>query len=180
MHRWRISVGRLGLAALSHCSRPAPAAIAKDPVAPATASATASSSAAPPPSVAPPPSGPPIVVTTGATFGELIVHANAATSLTMRVEIEALVGGAFEPRSYEMLLLDACDAKTGTPAGLPACRTLSAGQTLKPVPFTGYTCSSQCNLMCDKNVQITGATIRYVVKSCDGKARWETAPVKVK
>lgn len=143
------------------------------------ASATTTSSSASS-SAAPAPSGPPIVVTTGAAFGELIVQANATTSLAMRVEIEVLVNGAFEPRGYEMFLLDACDAKTGTPMGLPACRTLSAGQTLKPVPFTGYTCSSQCNLACDKNVQISGTTIRYVVKSCDGKTRWETAPVKVK
>jgi len=165
----------LGL--LAHCSRPSPNGVVKDPIAKDPVTTTASASSAP---VSPAPSGPPIVVTTGATFGELIVQAHASQSLAMRVEIEALVGGVFEPRSYEMFLLDACDAKTGTPVGLPTCRTVSAGQTLKPVPFTGYTCSSQCNLMCDKNVQISGTTIRYVVKSCDGKLRWETAPVKVK
>ena len=166
----RLLRGACCLSLLAHCSRPTPSPITRDPV----ASATASSSAAPPPS------GPPIVVTTGATFGELIVQANATTSLAMRVEIEARVDGAFEPRAYEMFLLDACDTKLGTPAGLPPCRTVSAGQTLRPVPFTGYTCSSQCNLMCDKNAQISGTTIRYVVKSCDGKLRWESAPVKVK
>ncbi|MBL8715233.1 MAG: hypothetical protein JNL79_04525 [Myxococcales bacterium] len=173
MHRRKIERllrGACCLSLLAHCSRPTPSPITRDPV----ASATASSSAAPPPS------GPPIVVTTGATFGELIVKANATTSLAMRVEIEARVDGAFEPRAYEMFLLDACDTKLGTPAGLPPCRTVSAGQTLRPVPFTGYTCSSQCNLMCDKNAQISGTTIRYVVKSCDGKLRWESAPVKVK
>ena len=43
---------------------------------------------------------------------------------------------------------------------------------LRPVPWSGMSCSSQCNRTCDKNQRLSGR-FRFVVKSCDGKTRYE-------
>lgn len=42
----------------------------------------------------------------------------------------------------------------------------------RPVPWSGMSCSSQCNRSCDKNQRLSGR-FRFVVKSCDGKTRYE-------
>ena len=52
----------------------------------------------------------------------------------------------------------------------PACVEVPAGAKLRPVPWSGLSCSSQCNGNCDKNVWQGGATYRFVVKTCDGAA----------
>ncbi|HEY2370254.1 MAG TPA: hypothetical protein VGH87_27850, partial [Polyangiaceae bacterium] len=38
----------------------------------------------------------------------------------------------------------------------------------RPVAWAGFSCSSQCNGNCDKNVWMGGATFRFAVKTCDG------------
>jgi hypothetical protein len=43
---------------------------------------------------------------------------------------------------------------------------------LRPVAWSGMSCSSQCNHSCDKNVRLHGH-YRFVVRSCDGKTRFE-------
>lgn len=68
-----------------------------------------------------------------------------------------------------MRLVESCAAKTGS------CLTLRAGDLLRPVPWSGFSCSSQCNLNCDKNFHYSKARFRFVVKSCDGAQRFEGA-----
>lgn len=52
---------------------------------------------------------------------------------------------------------------------MPACLEVSPGTPLLPVPFSGMTCSSQCNAACDKNVGVGPGTFRLVVDTCDGR-----------
>jgi len=67
-------------------------------------------------------------------------------------------------------LIAACTDKA------PECVSIAAGGTLSPEPWTGYTCSSQCNGDCDKNGRYGEGDYRLVVTSCDGKATF-TGPV---
>jgi hypothetical protein len=43
---------------------------------------------------------------------------------------------------------------------------------LRPVPWSGMSCSSQCNGNCDRNYPLFGR-FRFVVVSCDGATRFE-------
>jgi len=43
---------------------------------------------------------------------------------------------------------------------------------LRPVPWSGMSCSSQCTFNCNKNSFLRGR-FRFVVTSCDGKSRFE-------
>lgn len=163
------------------CSRPQEPVAVRDPAAgasvPAPPSASAPTSSTPPTDPAASSSatlGGPVVVSLGPSFGEFVVEAKAAVDVRTAIEIERLDGGKWEPQVADVLLVDACP-KGGK---VPTCRKLSAGQIVRPPRYTGYTCSSQCAVDCDKNVQIAG-TVRYVVRSCDGAQRWHSAPVKV-
>lgn len=116
-----------------------------------------------------------MVVSLGPTFGEFVVEAKVVVEVRTAIEIERLDGSKWEPQVADVLLVDACPTKG---AKVPPCRKLSAGQIVRPPRYTGYTCSSQCAVDCDKNGKTQG-TVRYVVRSCDGAQRWHSAPVKV-
>lgn len=49
----------------------------------------------------------------------------------------------------------------------PSCVDLAPGRPLHPVPFSGLSCSSQCNPSCDKNVWIGPGWFRLVVDGCE-------------
>ena len=50
----------------------------------------------------------------------------------------------------------------------PSCVSLASGKALFPVPWQGFSCSSQCNGTCRANVWEGEGTFRLVVRSCDG------------
>lgn len=60
-------------------------------------------------------------------------------------------------------LAAACDGP------LAACLETSPGTPLLPVPFSGMSCSSQCNGSCKKNGPLGPGTFRLVVDTCDGR-----------
>jgi len=117
---------------------------------------------------------PPRVVlhnTTPAGAFEVVVQ--AAVSLRSRLIVERQnADGGWTPVVLDldsMRLVETCAQK------VDACIPLEAGRTLRPVPWSGMSCSSQCNGTCDKNFPMSG-TFRFVVKTCDGKERFEGAP----
>lgn len=114
--------------------------------------------------------GPRVEVRNGATPGSLEIVAHDAISLDAKLIVErATSTGGFEPVPLDldsMRLVESCSDKIGT------CVALEAGRTLKPVPWSGMSCSSQCNQTCDKNVYRAGRH-RFVVVACDGKQRFE-------
>lgn len=181
MRRW-IAV----LLPLLGCSRPQENVAARDPAASAPMAPTtpvAASTGANP--TAPTPTDPSldagasvggrVVVSLGPTFGEFSVEAKSAVELRTAIEVERLDGSKWDVQVADLHLIDACPTKGTT---VPPCRKLAAGAIVRPPRYTGYTCSSQCAVDCDKNVQLNG-TVRYVVRSCDGTERWHSAPVKV-
>jgi hypothetical protein len=111
------------------------------------------------------------VVKNGAKPGEVEIVASSTLELDARLDVEQQVkDGHWEPLLGldlgSMKLVESCSQKVG------ACVTLEAKRVLHPVPWSGMSCSSQCNGNCDKNVH-RGGTHRFVVTTCDGKERFE-------
>lgn len=112
----------------------------------------------------------PAVTITNGKPGEFKLDAKSAVKLKTLASIEMLRDGKWTNVSDRFdlgdgyRLVERCDGKPG------ACLDLAAGASLSPVPWTGYSCSSQCNKSCDKNVQYGEGDYRLVVTSCDGKA----------
>ena len=77
--------------------------------------------------------------------------------------------GVFEPVQH--LDLSAMKLVTSCRQRLEACVRVDA-RGLRPLAWTGMSCASQCNHICDKNVRLFGR-FRFVVTSCDGKTRFE-------
>jgi hypothetical protein len=106
--------------------------------------------------------------------GSFSLHANRDLDLASRVSVERLRAQAFSaiPTAIELALVEHC--APGVPA--PACVHLTRGQTFTPVPWTGYSCSGQCNQECDKNIGFAPGDFRFVVTTCDGSTRFESPP----
>ncbi|HWB76393.1 MAG TPA: hypothetical protein VG755_15590 [Nannocystaceae bacterium] len=51
-----------------------------------------------------------------------------------------------------------------------ACVQLDPAKSLVPVPWSGMSCSSQCNQSCNKNVFVGPGEFRLTVRTCDGGA----------
>jgi hypothetical protein len=99
---------------------------------------------------------------------ELVVYEFVELDAGLMVERE-LGNGSFQPLQNldlgSMKLVSSCDQR------LSQCVSV-AERTLRPVPWSGMSCSSQCNHSCDKNVRLYGR-FRFVVRTCDGQNRFE-------
>jgi hypothetical protein len=78
--------------------------------------------------------------------------------------IEQQTARGWEPVFEEFRLVEDC----GAVATLPACVTLAPGASLRPVPWTGYTCRGQCPRPCKGNVYRPPGTFRLVLPLCGG------------
>jgi hypothetical protein len=119
--------------------------------------------------------GPPVIVRNGAKPGEVEIVARTKIELDARLFVEhQLKDGRWESvlglDLDSMKLVESCAEKIG------ACISLDANRVLRPVRWSGMSCSSQCNGSCDKNVHRAGMPHRFVVTSCDGKQRFEGPP----
>lgn len=104
--------------------------------------------------------------------GAFALVAQRDVDLASQVSVENLRDGKFSPipTAIDLFLVEHCEAR----ARVPPCVHLAQGQTFTPVPWTGYSCSGQCNQACDKNLQFAPGDFRFVVRSCDGSARYES------
>jgi hypothetical protein len=59
-------------------------------------------------------------------------------------------------------LIDRCDASAS------ACVELAAATELRPVPFSGFDCSAQCNGTCRANSWVGPGELRLAVHTCNG------------
>lgn len=142
------------------------------PPSPSSATDSAPPSAAPmrPTEPLPSTSDPAVEIRNGANPGslELAVHGTVDLDPELIVE-QQLSDGSFQPLQNldlgSMKLVTSCDQQ------IKACVRVDE-QGLRPVPWSGMSCSSQCNHSCDKNVRLYGR-YRFVVRSCDGKTRFE-------
>lgn len=109
-------------------------------------------------------------VSNGAKPGALEIRATKPMELAPDLIVERQrEDGAFEiVRNLDlgsMHLVAACSQPTKR-----CVRVDSRG--LRPVPWSGMTCSAQCTGICDRNVRLHGR-YRFVVTTCKGHTRYE-------
>jgi hypothetical protein len=115
-------------------------------------------------------SSPAVEIRNGPIAGSIELATRATVELAPELIVEKqLADGSFQPlRNLDlgtMKLVTSCDQK------ISGC--VKVGERgFRPVPWSGMSCSSQCNHSCDKNVRLYGR-FRFVVRSCDGKTRFE-------
>jgi hypothetical protein len=111
-----------------------------------------------------------VEIRNGPTFGALELRAHGTVELASELIVERQRDdGTFERVPYldrdAIRLVASCDQRPGT------CVTIDE-RGLRPVSWSGMSCSSQCNGSCDRNVPLFGR-FRFVVTSCDGRTRYE-------
>jgi hypothetical protein len=101
-----------------------------------------------------------------------VVNHGPPISLSSAVEVEQQAGGLWkDARVTNLFLIPQCDS-----GAAPRCVSLPKGATLKPVPWRGNYCYSQCPVSCDLDGPLPAGTYRFVVATCDGKHRFASAP----
>jgi hypothetical protein len=107
---------------------------------------------------------PAVTITNSSGQGHFQIQTHEPVKLQTIATIEGLRSGKWTPISVDLgegyKLLDHCEAKP------PPC--VAVNGTLTPPPWTGMSCSSQCNDECDKNAPVSAGEYRLVVKTCDG------------
>jgi hypothetical protein len=117
-----------------------------------------------------PVSAPAVEIRNGPSPGSLELRVNGMAELDPELIVERQLGdGSFQPLQNldlgSMKLVTSCDQR------ISMCVRVDE-RGLRPVAWSGMSCSSQCNRSCDKNVRLDGR-FRFVVKSCDGKTRFD-------
>jgi len=113
---------------------------------------------------------PAVEIRNGPRPGSLEIRVNGMAELDPELIVERQLGdGSFEP----LRNLDLGSMKLVTSCDRPIRMCVKVDERgLRPVAWSGMSCSSQCNRTCDKNERLYGH-FRFVVKSCDGKTRFE-------
>ena len=116
--------------------------------------------------------GPVVQIHNGPHPGSLEIRATQVTELAPNLMVERQrADGSYEMLRYldlsSMKLVESCDQPIKT-----CVRVDKRG--LRPKPWSGMSCSSQCNANCDRNVRLHGR-FRFVVTTCDGRTRFEGA-----
>ena len=111
----------------------------------------------------------PVQVHNGSSPGSLVVRATRPTALAPDLIVERQLPdkGFAVVRNLDLdslHLLRSCGQSVRT------CIEIGTNG-LSPVPWTGMSCSSQCQRTCDKNERLHGH-FRFVVLSCDRKTRY--------
>jgi hypothetical protein len=95
--------------------------------------------------------------------------------LAWDVRVQQKKGDAWEDRVVEDLrLVEDCQ----TPPAAP-CRTLEKGTRVRPVPWTGFSHTAQCQKAARANVYLGPGTFRFVVSSCDGARKYYGDPFQL-
>jgi len=97
-----------------------------------------------------------------------VVNEGDEVSLSSHVQVQSPFNGTWQKVSTEVRLVRSC-----TSAQVPDCITLRRGERLRPPPWTGYSCSSQCAMSCRANMIHPPGTFRFLVTSCSGD--WSVA-----
>jgi hypothetical protein len=136
----------------------------------AAGAAPSSAPSAPTAEPRPSASAPAVEIRNEAKPGSLELRANGAVELDAELIVERQLGdGSFQP--VKNLDLGSLKLVTSCVQRIDGCVRVDE-RGLRPLAWSGMSCSSQCNRTCDKNVRLYGR-YRFVVRSCDGKTRFE-------
>jgi hypothetical protein len=103
------------------------------------------------------------------------------------VELDDRLGIEFEQAGawvssrdiYDTIAPTCAGVTYGAPASPRPCQRVTSGSTLKPPPWLGWTCASQCIGICRGNAPKQKGRYRFFVTTCDdaGKQRFVSAPI---
>lgn len=118
-------------------------------------------------------STPAITIELGQRFGEFIViNHGSALLIQSAVVVEQELGGKWQKIPISNLeLREVCLTSPS-----PSCIELGANATLRPVPWTGNFCSSQCPVPCRLDNATPPGTYRFVIAPCYGKRVYTSPP----
>jgi len=104
-----------------------------------------------------------------------IANLGPMVELAWAVAVEQAVGEEWRPIVVEQFeLVEQCGEIKSSP-----CRRLGERAVIRPVPWTGYSCTSQCNTACRANVYYGPGRFRFVIRDCTGQWRVEGPPFEL-
>ena len=111
---------------------------------------------------------PAVTVRNLATPGAFEVEASgAAAELRYEVLVQRELNGVWTDVTTDLTLSDACGEP---PAG--GCVRVEPGHTLRPKPWNGMSCSSQCPAGCRANVYLGPGKFRFEVETCSRSRKY--------
>lgn len=112
---------------------------------------------------------PAVQVTNGNAPGAAVItNRGPDIALSRTLSVEKHVGATWTATEAAVRLIAACD---DTEVGI--ARVIRRGETFTLKPWNGWTCGGQCGASCRANVYLGPGEFRFVVKSADGKQRFE-------
>lgn len=94
-----------------------------------------------------------------------VTNGGPKTELAFRVRLQRLHKGVWTDIVADVGLHSACETRQPT-----RCVELGAGQTLRPLAWTGFSCGGQCPASCRANILAAPGEYRFGVQACDGGA----------
>jgi hypothetical protein len=92
-----------------------------------------------------------------------VVNGGAEASLSTKVQVQRLFEGRWENEVTDLELVRTCN-----PPKTLDCITLGPGETLRPPPWNGLACASQCAASCRGNMSLPPGTFRFGISACSG------------
>ena len=95
-------------------------------------------------------------------------------SLATQAHMEKETADGWVTVATNLFLVEQC-----TKIAPPKCISVRSEAPLRPVPWTGYSCSGQCNHQCKKIVYLGPGNFRLTVFSCDRRESFLGAPFRL-
>jgi len=95
-------------------------------------------------------------------------------SLATQARMEKQTAEGWVTASTNLILGERC-----TTVAPPNCISVGADVPLRPVPWTGYFCSGQCNDQCKKDFYLGPGIFRLTVFSCDRRESFHGPPFRL-
>jgi hypothetical protein len=117
-----------------------------------------------------------LLIELGAAKGELrVINHGPALRLRFQIGVEQFSNGVWQPIPVtNFALQEQCAARPP-----PDCVTLEQGATLKPLPWTGFYCASQCPSPCRLDGHVPTGSYRFDVSTCDKAEKFTSAEFKL-
>jgi len=93
-----------------------------------------------------------------------IVNEGGEVSLSSNVQVQRLDNGVWQNEYTDVQLSCSSDSPK-----IPNCITLRSGEHVRPLPWNGLSCGSNCASGCRANSLLTPGTFRFVVVLCSGE-----------
>ena len=94
-----------------------------------------------------------------------IANHGPSVDIKTKLLVQREYKGEWRDETTDTRIIEKCGDSPGV------CRRLAHNAVLRPVPWNGLICASQCSAGCRANLYLGPGKFRFVVESCDGKSR---------